>query len=99
MVLPFEKVYRVPDANIDAWPNSLAQLKQFDIEWVIPGHPANLNDDLNFSPSLIEHTAMLLKTGKTGEFTSAEAQALRGRYKLEIALSFDDAPQMVGSAV
>lgn len=77
MVVPFQKVYRVPDANIDAWPNSLAKLKQFDIEWVIPGHPASLNDDSNFSPSLIEHTEMLLRTGKTGEFTQSDIQALR----------------------
>jgi len=79
MVVPFKKVYRVPDANIDAWPESLGKLKQFDIEWVIPGHPANLKDDLNFSPTLIEHTAMLLNKGMVAEFTKKESEAIRGK--------------------
>ena len=79
MVVPFKKVYRVPDANIAAWPDSLTKLKQFDVEWVIPGHPANLKDDLNFSPTLIEHTAILLKNGMIAEFTEKESEAIRGK--------------------
>ena len=77
MVVPFKTVYRVPDANIAAWPDSLAKLKQFDVEWVIPGHPANLKDDLNFSPILIEHTAMLLNKGMIAEFTKEDALEMR----------------------
>jgi len=79
MVVPFKKVYRVPDANIAAWPDALAKLKQFDVEWVIPGHPANLNDDLNFSPTLIDHTATLLNKGMVAEFTKKESEAIRGK--------------------
>lgn len=81
MIVPFQKIYLVDGVNIKNWPNALEKLKRFDIQWVIPGHPANLQDDLNFSPSLIAHTEMLLKTGKTGEFTPSEAQALKASEK------------------
>ena len=79
IVVAMQNVYLVDGVNIKNWPSAIEKLKQFDVEWVIPGHPVSLTDDLNFSPGLIVHTEMLLKTGKTAKFTPNGASAMKDK--------------------
>lgn len=62
LVVALPKIYLMEETNIGAWTKAIARLKRFQAQWVIPGHPASLSDDLNFSPKLIQHTEALLNS-------------------------------------
>ena len=55
MILAGDRVGNATDADLDAWPVSVARLAQFDIETLIPGHGDRTD------PGLIDHTITLLE--------------------------------------
>lgn len=55
MILAGDTVGNDEDADRDAWPDSVAQLKRFDADIVVPGHGDRLDADL------IDHTIRVLK--------------------------------------
>lgn len=55
MILAGEKVGNTEDADLEAWPDSVARLKQFEFEILVPGHGDR------FDPGLLEHTIDLLE--------------------------------------
>jgi metallo-beta-lactamase class B len=55
MILAGEQVGNTADADMDAWPVSVARLKTFEIEMLIPGHGDRTD------AGLLEHTLSLLK--------------------------------------
>ncbi len=77
MVVAFPKVFLVSDANPKTWPTSVSRLEKFQVDWVIPGHPASLTDDENFSPGLIQHTEMLFKQNALVSFSKKTVQGLQ----------------------
>lgn len=56
MILGGDQVGNISDADLKNWPEAVQKLKQFDAEFVIPGH----GDRLDIG--LIEHTITLLAT-------------------------------------
>jgi glyoxylase-like metal-dependent hydrolase (beta-lactamase superfamily II) len=59
MILAGGQVGNTSDADLAAWPVSVAKLSQFDFTLVIPGHGDRMD------PGLIDHTIQLL--GKSGK--------------------------------
>jgi metallo-beta-lactamase class B len=55
MLLAGERVGNTSDADLAAWPQSVAKLRRFDARWMIPGHGQT------FTPDLLEHTLDVLK--------------------------------------
>lgn len=54
MILGGDRVGNISDADLKNWPEAVQKLKQFDVEFVIPGHGDRLD------VGLIEHTITLL---------------------------------------
>jgi metallo-beta-lactamase class B len=54
MIIGWDAVGNTSDADLDAWPDSVRNLEQFDFEILVPGHGERLD------PGLIEHTLNLL---------------------------------------
>jgi len=60
MILAGEKVGNSEDADMDAWPESVAKLAQFDFDILIPGHGDRTD------PELLEHTLDVLAAYQPG---------------------------------
>lgn len=54
LVMAGDRVGNTSDADLAAWPRSVAKLRRFDARWVIPGHGERR------APDLIDHTLKLL---------------------------------------
>jgi metallo-beta-lactamase class B len=54
MVIGWGKVGNTADADMEAWPDSVRKLFQFDFDVLVPGHGERLD------PGLLEHTVKLL---------------------------------------
>lgn len=56
MILGEGKIGNTSDADLEAWPESVSRLSQFDFDILIPGHGER------FDPALLEETLTLLST-------------------------------------
>lgn len=54
MIIGWDKVGNTSDADLEAWPESVRDLAQFDFDVLVPGHGDRLD------PGLLEHTIDLL---------------------------------------
>jgi glyoxylase-like metal-dependent hydrolase (beta-lactamase superfamily II) len=54
MIIGWDKVGNTSDADLNAWPDSVRKLSQFDFDVLVPGHGERLD------PALLEHTLDLL---------------------------------------
>jgi len=55
MVIGWDGVGNTSDADLEAWPQSIRNLRRFDCDLVVPGHGERLD------PELLEHTIELLE--------------------------------------
>lgn len=54
MIIGWDEVGNTADADMEAWPDSVRKLSQFDFDVLVPGHGERLD------PGLLEHTVNLL---------------------------------------
>jgi len=54
MIIGWDEVGNTTDADMEAWPDSVRKLAQFDFDVLVPGHGERL------APGLLEHTINLL---------------------------------------
>lgn len=54
MIIGWDRVGNIADADLAAWPKSVRNLEQFDFEWLVPGHGERLDT------GLLAHTLALL---------------------------------------